>query len=253
MKRGSWQLLVRSSGTFFKKHALLSKASKKREITGTKQCDASMEEYNMAAAMIDAEAPVPGIHGVSVDGNQKAKKQRNLEQQAEKKEEVVKKEQEKLEAMSNEEKQAYVEQKAKAEVLNTMKLLERALNDGRGKAAHMQDRIMSMKQTPYLNPKKLVQSLQSQMELMQQHTEVLVKLRGMGEALSLVVLESKKFKQAIKKAEELKETRVKKQCLGLCIHAHPQIQSKSSIHPQDIFIPEDSWEGCKKEVTKIIG
>ena len=83
---------------FFKKHALLSKASKKREITGTKQCDASMEEYNMAAAMIDAEPPVPGIHGVSVDGNQKAKRQRNLEQQAEKKEEAVKKEPEKLEA-----------------------------------------------------------------------------------------------------------------------------------------------------------
>ena len=230
----------------------MSKASKKREITGTKQCDASMEEYNMASAMIDAEPPVPGIHGVSVDGNQKAKRQRNLEQQAEKKEEAVKKEQEKLAAMSNEEKEAYVEQKAKAEVLNTMKLLERALNDGSGKAAHMQGRIMSMKQTPYLNPKKLVQSLQRQMEVMQQHTEVLVKLRGMGEALSLVVLESKKFKQAIKKAEELKETRAKKQCM-VVHHTHPQIQSQSSIHPQDICMPEESWEGCKKDVTKIIG
>ena len=84
-------------------------------------------------------------------------------------------------------------------------------------------------QTPCLNPKKLLQSLQRQMEVMQQHTEVLVKLRGMREALILVVAESKKLKQAIKKAEDLKETRAKQQCM--VVHSHPSTNPKPIIHP----------------------
>ena len=59
--------------------------------------------------------------------------------------------------------------------------------------------------------------------------------------------EPKKLRVAIQPAEELKETRAK-QCM-VCIHTHPQIQGLAPIHPQDIFIPQES----KKKITKIIG
>ena len=60
--------------------------------------------------------------------------------------------------------------------------------------------------------------------------------------------EAKKLKVAIQPAEELKETRAQNNA-WLCIHTHPQIQGLAPIHPQDIFIPQES----KKKITKIIG